>query len=108
MTTAPVLAVVYPASSRGNAAAGPDGFHGSAARQMDELMTARIVRGPLPNPVRPVAIIACYPRKPAPPEGDADPVTPLPQPGRPAMGFGTRAHRPQGPRRIISAPSRRR
>jgi putative transposase len=54
MTTAPVLAVVYPALSRGNTAAGPDGFRGSAARQMDELMSARIVRGPLPNPVRPV------------------------------------------------------
>ncbi len=54
MTTAPVLAVVYPASSRGNTAAGPDDFRGSAARQMDELMTARIVQGPLPNPVRPV------------------------------------------------------
>ena len=54
MTTAPVLAVVYPASLRGNTAAPPYGFRESAAKQMDELMTARIVRGLLPNPVRPV------------------------------------------------------
>ena len=77
MTTAPVLAVVYPALSRGNTAAGPDGFRGSAARQMDELMTARIVSwafaepGPTGSPSS-----HRYPRKPAPPEGDADPVTP--------------------------------
>ena len=42
-TTGPVLAVVYPALSRGRTAAGPDGFRGSAARQMDELVAARIV-----------------------------------------------------------------
>ncbi len=32
------LAVVYPASEYGDTAAGLDGFRGSAARQMDELM----------------------------------------------------------------------
>ena len=31
------LAVVYPALSCGRTAAGPDGFRGSTARQMDEL-----------------------------------------------------------------------
>jgi hypothetical protein len=31
------LAVVYPASKRGDTAAGPDGFRGSTAGQMDEL-----------------------------------------------------------------------
>ena len=67
-------------------------------------MTARIVRGPLPNRV---AIIACYPRKPAPPEGNADPVTPLRNHGRPAIGFGTREHRPQSPRRFHEQPQSR-
>ncbi len=41
--TDPALAVVYPALSRGSTAAGPDGIRGSAARQMDELVAARIV-----------------------------------------------------------------
>jgi len=42
-TTNPVLAVVYPALLRGGTAAGADGIRGSAARQMDELVAARIV-----------------------------------------------------------------
>jgi hypothetical protein len=37
------LAVVDPALSRGNVAAGPDGIRGSATGQMDELVTARII-----------------------------------------------------------------
>ncbi|MBB4200834.1 transposase-like protein [Rhodoblastus sphagnicola] len=37
------LAVVYPALSRGDMAAGPDGIRGSAAGQMAELVTARII-----------------------------------------------------------------
>jgi hypothetical protein len=37
------LAVVYPALSRGDTAAGPDGIRGSATGQMDELIMARIV-----------------------------------------------------------------
>jgi hypothetical protein len=37
------LAVVYPALSRGDTAAGPDGIRGSATGQMDELIAARIV-----------------------------------------------------------------
>ena len=37
------LAVVYPALSRGNMAAGPDGIRGSATGQMVELVTARII-----------------------------------------------------------------
>ena len=37
------LAVVYPALSRGDTAAGPDGIRGSATGQMDELAMARIV-----------------------------------------------------------------
>jgi hypothetical protein len=37
------LAVVYPALSRGNMAAGPDGIRGSATGQMDELVAARII-----------------------------------------------------------------
>jgi hypothetical protein len=37
------LAVVYPALSRGDIAAGPDGIRGSAARQMDEFKMTRIV-----------------------------------------------------------------
>jgi putative transposase len=37
------LAVVYPALSRGDTAAGPDGIRGSATGQMDELVAARIV-----------------------------------------------------------------
>jgi hypothetical protein len=42
-TTIPAVAVVYPALSCGETAAGPDGFRGSAARQMVELGEARIV-----------------------------------------------------------------
>jgi hypothetical protein len=34
---------VYPALSRGDIAAGPDGIRGSAAGQMAELVTARII-----------------------------------------------------------------
>jgi hypothetical protein len=37
------LAVVYPALSRGDTAAGPDGIRGSATGQMDELSMARII-----------------------------------------------------------------
>jgi len=37
------LAVVYPALSRGDTAAGPDGIRGSATGQMDELVMARII-----------------------------------------------------------------
>jgi hypothetical protein len=37
------LAVVYPALSRGDTAAGPDGIRGSATGQMDELAMARII-----------------------------------------------------------------
>jgi len=37
------LAVVYSALSRGYTAAGPDGIRGSAAGQMAELATARII-----------------------------------------------------------------
>jgi hypothetical protein len=37
------LAVVYPALSRGDTAAGPDGIRGSATGQMDELALARII-----------------------------------------------------------------
>jgi hypothetical protein len=37
------LAVVYSALLRGYAAAGPDGIRGSAAGQMAELETARII-----------------------------------------------------------------
>jgi hypothetical protein len=37
------LAVVYPALSRGDTAAGPDGIRGSATGQMDVLAMARII-----------------------------------------------------------------
>jgi putative transposase len=37
------LAVVHPALSRGDTAAGPDGIRGSATGQMDELAMARII-----------------------------------------------------------------
>jgi hypothetical protein len=46
----PVLAVVYPALMRGDMAAGPDGFGGSAARQMDELVAARIIQWAFAEP----------------------------------------------------------
>jgi putative transposase len=56
------LAVVYPAFSRGDMAAGPDGIRGSATGQMDELVTARIVSlasaepGPTGSPSRCVTL----------------------------------------------------
>ena len=46
----PALAVVYPALMRGDMAAGPDGFRGSAARQMDELVAARIIQWAFAEP----------------------------------------------------------
>ena len=42
-TTNSVLAVVYPALSRGHIAAGPDGIRGSAAEQWPSLKAARII-----------------------------------------------------------------
>jgi hypothetical protein len=45
------LAVVYQALLRGDMAAGPDGIRGSATRQMDELVTARIVSLASADPV---------------------------------------------------------
>ena len=66
--TMPVLAVVYPACLYDVAAAGLDGVRGSAARQMDELTQARIISRTFAEPRLPgSAIIACFPREPAPP-----------------------------------------
>ncbi|MDG4898849.1 hypothetical protein P9272_35815, partial [Mesorhizobium sp. WSM4976] len=48
--TDPVLAVVYPAWICSRTAAGPDGIRGSAARQMDELVPARIIQGTFAEP----------------------------------------------------------
>ena len=63
----PVLAVVYPACLCGVTATGLDGFRGSAARQMDELTSAHIISWASAEPRLPgSAIIACFPRKPAP------------------------------------------
>ncbi len=61
------LAVVYPALKRGDTAAGPDGFRGSTARQMDELGSSshRFIDLCRTRSDR-FAIISRYPRKPTP------------------------------------------
>src|SRR5207302_3231403 len=61
------LAVVYPALKRGDTAAGPDGFRGSTARQMDELGSSsrRFIDLCRTRSDR-FAIISCHPRKPTP------------------------------------------
>src|ERR1700731_235531 len=68
LTTAnTALAVVYPALERGSSTAGPDGFRGSTARQMDELDSSShhfidLCRTRSDR----FAIISRYPRKPTP------------------------------------------
>jgi hypothetical protein len=61
------LAVVYPALKRGSSTAGPDGFRGSTAGQMDELDSSShhfidLCRTRSDR----FAIISRYPRKPTP------------------------------------------
>src|SRR3954453_15062046 len=68
----PLLAVVYPASKRGHAAAGPDGLRGSTAGRVGEL-GARVGRWPRPIPVRPV-----------PPSASSPPASRRRRAGRPA------------------------
>jgi len=62
------LAVVYPALKRGDTAAGPDGFRGSTAGQMDELGSSshRFIDLCRTRSDR-FAIISRHPRKPTPP-----------------------------------------
>ena len=61
------LAVVYPALRRGDTAAGPDGFRGSTAGQMDELGSSshRFIDLCRTRSDR-FAIISRHPRKPTP------------------------------------------
>ena len=67
MLAIPVLAVVYPACWCSVIAAGLDGFRGSAARQMDEITSPRIISWAFAEPRLPgSAIIECFPRKPTP------------------------------------------
>ena len=71
LTTAnTALAVVYPALKRGSSTAGPDGFRGSTAGQMDELDSSShhfidLCRTRSDR----FAIISRYPRKPTPRSG---------------------------------------
>src|SRR5215472_4911165 len=96
------LAVVYPALSRGDTAAGPDGIRGSATGQMDELAMARIISLASAEPGLTGSPSLCvHPRKPAPVSCLA-PCRLCRLSGNPSISLLSGDHRPRGSCGLVS------